>query len=131
MFGYGNGNVVTCVKSSALPVNCAPGGINKYITTYFRKSITVVNPAIFSNFTLNVYRDDGIVVYVNGVEVAKEVETSNPTTSAVNLYLGGAEGPTYLWQGKLDELKIYNYARTTSQIIEDMNGGYVIPLICI
>jgi hypothetical protein len=63
-------------------------------------------------------------IYVNGVEVAKEVETSNPTSSVVNLYLGGAEGPTYLWQGKLDELKIYNYARTTSQIIEDMSGGH-------
>ena len=68
MFGYNDGDVVTCVKSSALPISCTPGGENKYITTYFRKSITIANPAIFSDFTLNVYRDDGIVVYINRTE---------------------------------------------------------------
>lgn len=68
MFGYGDADVVTCVPSGGGGTLCDPTG-NKYITTYFRKSITVANPAIFSNFTLNVYRDDGIVVYVNGTEV--------------------------------------------------------------
>ena len=69
MFVYGDGSVITCVESTSAPVNCTPGNINnKYITTYFRKSVTIANPAIFSDFTLNVYRDDGIVVYINGTE---------------------------------------------------------------
>jgi len=40
-----------------------------YITSYFRKSFNIVNPSRFSDFTVNLRRDDGIIVYVNGVEV--------------------------------------------------------------
>ena len=58
--GYGDAPVTT--------VSYGPDANNKYITTYFRKSVTIANPAAFTNFTLNVRRDDGIVVYVNGTE---------------------------------------------------------------
>lgn len=68
MFGYGDGDVVTCVPSGGGGTLCTPTG-TKYTTTYFRKSITVANPSNYSDFTLNVYRDDGIVVYINGTEV--------------------------------------------------------------
>lgn len=66
--GYGDADEVTCVPSGGGGSTCAPTG-NKYVTTYFRKSITIANPSSHSNFTLNVKRDDGIVVYLNGVEV--------------------------------------------------------------
>ena len=58
--GYGDGDESTTVACSA----CSP----KYITTYFRKSISIINPAAYTNFTLNVKRDDGVVVYINGTE---------------------------------------------------------------
>ena len=58
--GYGDAPVTT--------VSFGPDANNKYITTYFRKSVTIANPASFTNFTLNVRRDDGVVVYVNGTE---------------------------------------------------------------
>jgi acid phosphatase type 7 len=58
--GYGDGDEGTVVACGS----CNP----KYITTYFRKSVTIANPALFSNFTLNVKRDDGVVVYINGTE---------------------------------------------------------------
>ena len=76
-FGYGDGDENTCVRYGenygACPVNpaCNPtpaGCNNKFITTYFRKTITIADPTIYSNFTLNVKRDDGIVVYINGTE---------------------------------------------------------------
>lgn len=41
---------------------------NKYVTTYFRKSINIPNHLAFTSFTLNVRRDDGIAIYVNGTE---------------------------------------------------------------
>ncbi len=66
--GYGDGDETTCVPSGGGGTLCLPTG-TKYITTYFRKNINVVDPTAFGNFTLNVYRDDGIAVYVNGVEV--------------------------------------------------------------
>jgi hypothetical protein len=37
---------------------------------------------------------------------------------------GGSESPGSFHSGIIDEVKIYNYARTSHQIIEDMNGGH-------
>lgn len=59
--GYGDGDEATVVSYGS-------NSSAKYITTYFRKSINVSDPSQYSNFTLNVKRDDGIVLYVNGVE---------------------------------------------------------------
>ncbi len=36
---------------------------------YFRKTVNITNPLQYSNFTMNIRRDDGIVVYVNNLEV--------------------------------------------------------------
>ena len=60
--GYGDGDEATIV-SYGLNIN------SKYITTYFRKSINIANPAAFSMFSANIKRDDGVVVYLNGTEV--------------------------------------------------------------
>ncbi len=59
--GYGDGDEATVVSYGSNPNN-------KYITTYFRKTITVANASIFTSFTLNIKRDDGAVVYINGTE---------------------------------------------------------------
>lgn len=58
--GYGDAPVTT--------VSYGSDPNNKYITTYFRISVNIPNPAIYSDFTLNVRRDDGIVIYINGTE---------------------------------------------------------------
>jgi hypothetical protein len=54
---------------------------NKYVTTYFRKSF-VLTEAIKSSagFMLNLLRDDGAVVYLNGREIVR----SNMTLEALN-----------------------------------------------
>ncbi|MBL0268842.1 MAG: T9SS type A sorting domain-containing protein [Chitinophagaceae bacterium] len=69
--GYGDGDEATCIPSGGGGTLCAPTG-NKYITSYFRKSVTIPNPALFGAFIFNVERDDGVVVYVNGVEVKRD-----------------------------------------------------------
>ena len=67
--GYGDGDEATVVSYG--------GNANKkYITTYFRKTVTVADASVFSSFTLNVKRDDGAVVYINGVE---RFRTNMPT----------------------------------------------------
>lgn len=58
--GYGDAPVTT--------VSYGPDPNNKYVTTYFRTTVNIANPASFTNFTLNVRRDDGVVVYINGTE---------------------------------------------------------------
>ncbi len=59
--GYGDGDEATVVGYGG---NTSA----RYVTTYFRKTISIADAALFSSFTLTVKRDDGIVVYVNGVE---------------------------------------------------------------
>ncbi|MBL7698765.1 MAG: metallophosphoesterase [Chitinophagaceae bacterium] len=63
--GYGDGDETTTVSYGG-------NASNKYITTYFRTTVNIANPASFSNFTFSVVRDDGFVVYVNGVEVGRD-----------------------------------------------------------
>ncbi|MCX6198445.1 MAG: metallophosphoesterase [Bacteroidetes bacterium] len=60
--GYGDGDENTTVSYGA---NAA----TKYITTYFRKTINIADVSSFKGYSLRMYRDDGLVVYVNGTEV--------------------------------------------------------------
>lgn len=62
--GYGDGDEATVVSYGT-------NSNNKYITTYFRKSFNVTNPTLFSSLTLELVRDDGAVVYINGQEVVR------------------------------------------------------------
>src|SRR5882724_7052446 len=63
--GFGGDGEVTMV-------GYGPGRNNKYVTTYFRKSFDVTNAAAFTTLTLNLLRDDGAVIYLNGVEVRRD-----------------------------------------------------------
>jgi Regulator of Chromosome Condensation (RCC1) repeat protein/Calx-beta domain-containing protein/Big-like domain-containing protein len=60
--GYGDGDEATVV-------GFGPDPLNKYITTYFRRSFNVVNAASFSELRGTLLEDDGAVLYLNGVEV--------------------------------------------------------------
>lgn len=49
-----------------------PSSSNKYITYYFRKNINVTSMAALADtLELNILRDDGAVVYINGREVVR------------------------------------------------------------
>lgn len=78
--GYGDGDEATVVSYG-------PSSSSKYITTYFRKTFSVADASIFSNYTLNVKRDDGVVVYINGVEKYR----NNMPTGTIT-YTTGAAG---------------------------------------
>ncbi len=60
--GYGDGDEAT-------PLGFGPDANNKFITTYFRRAFNVTNASLFTGVTLRLLRDDGAVVYLNGVEV--------------------------------------------------------------
>src|SRR5215207_5856025 len=63
-------------------------------TTYFRKTVNISSVAGYANFTFNLVRDDGAVVYVNGVEAFRSnmptgsITHSTAASSTVN---GGNE----------------------------------------
>ena len=57
----------------------------KYITSYFRHSFNIANPVAFNSLKLRLVRDDGAVVYLNGVELIRSnmpTGTITPTTPA-------------------------------------------------
>ncbi|MEI6949908.1 Ig-like domain-containing protein [Paraflavisolibacter sp. H34] len=60
--GYGMDGLTTVVSYGAVPSQ-------KYPTTYFRKTISITEPAIYNSFTGTIAYDDGVVVYLNGAEV--------------------------------------------------------------
>jgi hypothetical protein len=80
--GYGDGDETTLI-------GFGPNPNDRYITTYFRQSFHVVDPKVFSALTIRLLRDDGGVVYLNGMEVLRsnmgggspDWRTEAPTTA--------------------------------------------------
>ena len=79
------------------------------------------------------YDKANLRVFVNGVQENISPETFDMTTTTVgNLSLGvnnatASSGKGEYFWGQIDEVKVYNYARSQSQIIEDINGGHPAP----
>lgn len=60
--GYGDGDERTTVGFGGNPSA-------KFITTYFRRTITIAGTNLYANLLGRLVRDDGGVVYLNGVEI--------------------------------------------------------------
>lgn len=74
-FGYGDGDEATAI-------GYGPDANAKYITSYFRRTFTVTDPATIATVTVNLLRDDGAVVYLNGTEVARSNMPSGTISSS-------------------------------------------------
>jgi hypothetical protein len=51
------------------------------------------------------------------------IPASIPTLSSASQFIGNVGGLNRFWNGKIDEVKVYDYARTQKQILEDMGGS--------
>ena len=81
-----------------------------YITAVIDKSITANNK-----------------IYVDGVLSGGTTSgsvTGSTYTNAILPKIGFVQDSTFRMDGYIDDLKIYNYARTSKQIVEDMNAGH-------
>ncbi|WP_298364983.1 choice-of-anchor D domain-containing protein [uncultured Lutibacter sp.] len=68
--GYGNDG-----EGSGTLINSATEA------AYFRKTFTVTDASLYNDLVLEAYRDDGMVVYINGVEVwSNNMPTTRPTS---------------------------------------------------
>ncbi|MCI4429874.1 MAG: Ig-like domain repeat protein [Burkholderiales bacterium] len=72
--GYGDGDEAT-------RLGFGPNPNAKYITTYFRKAFTLDNPSQVKSLAINVLRDDGALVYLNGVRVIRSNMPGGTITS--------------------------------------------------
>lgn len=84
-FGYGDGDEATVVNACGV-VTQFPSCSNKYITTYFRKTINLTSTSSYTAYTFELRRDDGIVMYVNGNEVYR----NNMPTGTINFNTGAS-----------------------------------------
>lgn len=88
--GYGDGDESTVVSYG-------PSSSNKYPTTYFRKSFNVADHTLYNDLVLEAIRDDGMVVYVNGVEVWKDnMPSSFDYSTYASATVGGSGETTWL-----------------------------------
>ena len=84
--GYPSGTLVTTLISYGADAN------NKYPTYYFRKQFNVANPAAFTNLLLELQRDDGAAVYLNGSEVLRDNLVAGATYNTFATDNSGAAG---------------------------------------
>ncbi len=65
--GYGDSNGRPEATTNSFGLDPA----NKFITTYYRQTFTATGVAAITNYSLTIERDDGAVVYLNGVEIGR------------------------------------------------------------
>ena len=103
--GYGD-------DGEATVVSFGPDGGSKHITTYFRQTFNATDVAGFTSLSLEIVRDDGAIVYLNGTELIRP----NMPGGAVD-YLTTAAGTV----GGADESTFFNFAIPTSALVEGEN----------
>ncbi len=88
--GYGDVNGVPPTTTNSF----GPDPNNKYTTTYYRQAF-VLNEAGYTNLIFHVQRDDGAVIYVNGVEAARlNMPAGTITYSTFAAAVAGDDGAT-------------------------------------
>ena len=86
--GFGEGDEATVLSTGPAPRPAA---------AYFRTTVDIADPAAFASYVANVVRDDGVAVYVNGVEVGRDTLPAGeltPDTLATALYWTEADERT-------------------------------------
>jgi hypothetical protein len=94
--GYGDGDEQTIVSFGG-------DSRHKFITTYFRKSFSIADPAAVKALAFRLIRDDGAAVYLNGTEVFRDNLPGGSISSSTfaSEALGGSDESAWL-SGSID-----------------------------
>ncbi len=124
--GYGDGDETTTVSYGG-------DGQAKFLTTYFRHTFDLVDPSSFDQLTLQLLRDDGAVVYLNGEELFRPnmpAGAINHLTPAFSTVGGAAESawtsydidPSKLLAGEnVVAVEVHQISQTSSDISFDLD----------
>jgi hypothetical protein len=88
--GYGDGDETTTLGFGG-------NTTNRYITYYFRHRFLVSNPAEFATLTARLLRDDGAVIYLNGVEVGRSNMPAGTITATTLAPIAVANAEESAW----------------------------------
>ncbi|KOS04896.1 hypothetical protein AM493_01705 [Flavobacterium akiainvivens] len=91
ILGYGDGNESTLLSYGT-------DAQNKYPTTYLRHTFNVEDASEYGSLIFDVLRDDGVVVYVNGVEAFRNNMPEGDITynTYASSQIGGIDETTYI-----------------------------------
>lgn len=125
--GYGDQDELTIV-----PFYYDQSGL-KNISTYFRRRFLATNAALYTNILVRLLRDDGAVVYLNGVELFRDnmptgsVTHSTPALTSIfapeelDVFLPFYVTPNALREGPNDlAVEIHQYRGTSADISFDL-----------
>jgi len=134
--GYGDGDEATVVSFG-------PDANNKYVTTYFRYSFNISDPSIYQSLSLQIMRDDGAIVYLNGSQVfssnmpAGPITYTTPASSTVgsaneSQFVGADISPGHLVTGtNIIAVEIHQVSGSSSDISFDLIlSGITTASIC-
>jgi sugar lactone lactonase YvrE len=124
--GFGDGNDG---RPEVTQLPQGPNG-NGYVTYYFRRDFTLDDVSRFKNLALELKRDDGAIVYLNGQEILRDNMPSGPVTSstlALDAADDGADFHSYvlstaaLVQGRnVIAVEVHQASRTSSDLSFDL-----------
>ncbi len=109
--GYGDGDEQTIV--SFIDTDPGTAGTQRNITTYFRTTFNLTDAASITAATIELLRDDGAVVYLNGVELFR-----------TNMPAGVITDTTTALQaigGSTDENAYHSFVIDPGQLVEGVN----------
>ena len=109
----------------------ACGGANKLCFELFisgtsvkASSNTLINDNVW-HYIAGIKDNTTLRIYIDGIQKDTTSFTNGSTDKAVALEVGNRNGvATREFDGKIDDVRIYNYARTQKQIMQDMNAGH-------
>jgi hypothetical protein len=122
------------VRNTAIPEDATAGGGgisgNRYPTMYFRKIVNVPDPTIFTGFSIKTKFDDGIVVWVNGVEAFRNNINANPSyvdlaptaiaNNGADIYTTTVPKTMFIAGDNIIAVEIHQNAVTSSDLFFDM-----------
>jgi hypothetical protein len=78
-----------------------------------------------------VRNDDDVTFYINGIGSGGGTGDARASSADIDYTLIGGRyrlgAPEMVFEGYIDDVRIYNYARSQQQIIQDMNAGHPAP----
>ncbi|WP_167546579.1 lamin tail domain-containing protein [Stieleria maiorica] len=115
--GYGDGDEATVVSFGG-------NSSDKHITTYFRRRFNAdLSGGNLTTATLRVRRDDGVAIYINGVEAVRNNLPAGPLTSATTAsgVVGGGDESTW-YEFSIDPALLHNGVNLIAAEVHQVSG---------
>ncbi len=125
-----NRGMYFAVYNNYLEVGLSPDGSSlNQVVAYTAGGSMSTGAWTYATFT---YDGTNITIYKNGVVSPNGVNNPKAYSSgifnnAADFTIGANGTPANYFDGYIDETRVYNYARTQKQIVEDMNAGHPAP----